>query len=335
MVLPSEFGLYTARPSLDLDSVDVTDDSDVRSPRTPIYQPTSPFSVSLGPFDPAKLCSSLSAPLIPKPVAPTEKKSSPPPSNPLAWVWQCHLCRSRWPLGVTRRCLVDGHLYCSGDTSQPNLKKKKKGQSCSSEFDYMGWEEWGAWKRAALRTVSNPRIPTGCERCESPSQCRYGPEEKSLMDNQPSSEPMTGLDYTSAAAEEDVARYYSNENVTFESILAKAGATGKSVQSKMTGSYKADKPLKRSKSMDRTSGRLVALSLERRKVKPPPLSPIEEEALQGDGQGFTDLVMPFGRLPKLHQGETEVIAMRPGLGWDEIAADVSISKTTLADELVL
>lgn len=298
MVFPLELGLSTARPSLDTGSIDSTEDVDVRSPRTPIYQPTSPLSASLAPFDPAKLFSSPSAPPIPKSVAPTKKTPSPPPSDPLAWVWQCHLCRSRWPLGVTRRCLVDGHLYCSGDTSQPNLKKKK-GQSCSSEFDYVGWKDWGAWKRNALKTISNPRIPSGCERCEFPSQCRYRPEEKSLIDKQPGSGPMTGVEHASTAAEEDVARYYSNEHVTFESILAKAEATGKSVQLKMTDFYKADKALKRCQSVEGQAGDNVAVPVERRKVKTPSLSPIEEEALRadggdgGDGGGLSDLVMPL------------------------------------------
>jgi hypothetical protein len=293
MLLPFELGLPTERPSLDIQSIDITDDADIRSPRTPIYQPESPFSASLAPFDPAKLFSNLSAPLIPKAIVPKKRTPSPPPSDPLAWVWQCHLCRSRWPIGVTRRCLVDGHFYCSGDTSQPNMKKKKKGQSCSSEFDYVGWKEWGAWKRNALKTLSNARIPRGCERCEFPSQCRYGPEEKSLTSDQASSEPMTGIEYTSNRAEEAVARYYVNENVTFESILVKAGATGKSVQSKMTDFYKADKPLRRSKSVEGKPGEVVAVPVERRKIKPPALSPIEEEALTGDGLGISNLVMPL------------------------------------------
>ena len=104
---------------------------------------------------------------------------------------------------------------------------------------------------------------------------------------------MTGVEYTSTAAEEDVARYYSNENVTFESILAKAEAAGKSVQSKTTDFYKADKALKRSKSVDGKPGDNVAVPVERRKVKTPSLSPIEEEALRGDGLGLSDLVMPL------------------------------------------
>jgi hypothetical protein len=282
----------TARPSLDLGSIDITENDDIRSPRTPIYQPISPLS----PFDPAKLFFNLSAPLKPEAVAPTKNNVlPPPPSDPLAWVWRCHLCRSRWPLGVTRRCLVDGHFYCSGEALQPNPKKKKKLQSCSSEFDYVCWKEWVEWKRNALKTMTNPRIPKGCERCEYPSQCRYGPAVRELVDDQPSSAPMTGVEYTSDAAEEDVARYYSNENVSFESILAKVETTGKSVQSKMTDFYKPD--LKRSKSTGeerKTRGGNIAKSAERRPSMKRTLSPIEEEALRSEvGTSLADLMMPL------------------------------------------
>jgi hypothetical protein len=285
----------TARPSLNLGSIDIAENDDIRSPRTPIYQPTSPLS----PFDPAKLFSDLSAPLRPKAVAPTKNNVlPPPPSDPLAWVWQCHLCRSRWPLGVTRRCLVDGHFYCSGEASQLNLKKKKKLQSCSSEFDYVAWKEWGEWKRNALKTIANPQIPKGCERCEFPSQCRYRPAEGELIDDQPSSSPMTGVEYTSNVAEEDVVRCYSNKNVSFESILAKVETTGKPVQSKMTDLYKPD--LKRSKSTGeerKTKADKIAKSAERRQSKKPTLSPIEEEALRSEvGTSLADLVMPLADL---------------------------------------
>lgn len=279
------------RPRLDLGSVNITEDDDIQSPRTPIYQPISPTS----PCDPAKLFSNLIAPLTPKTVAPTKQTLPPPPSNPLAWVWQCHLCRSRWPIGVTRRCLVDGHFYCSGEVSQPNLKKKKEMRSCSSEFDYVGWKEWGAWKLTALKTMVNPRVPRGCEWCEFPSQCRYGPADKELIDDQPGSTPMTGVEYSSPTAEEDTARYYSNENFSFESILAKIEARGKSVQSKMTDFYKPD--LKRSKSTGddkKTTGDKFAKSAERRHSTKLTLSPIEEEALRIEiGTSLEEPVMPL------------------------------------------
>lgn len=103
-----------------------------------------------------------------------------PPTKPLNWVWQCHQCRSRYQLSVTRRCLIDGHYYCSGDTSQNqrNNKRRRKAQSCTSEFDYVGWQDWGQWYRecAALRAYANGKAAPklhGCEGCSFPSQCRY------------------------------------------------------------------------------------------------------------------------------------------------------------------
>lgn len=123
-----------------------------------------------------------------------------PPAEPLPWIWQCHVCKSRYPLSVTRRCLIDGHLYCSGQASSPQKdsakRRKKDGQGCTSEFDYAGWAEWGNWKRKvlALNTyaqaamdrerrvrVRNPII-WGCEGCNFPSQCRYewGKQEEEI-----------------------------------------------------------------------------------------------------------------------------------------------------------
>lgn len=96
----------------------------------------------------------------------------PPPSSPLPWIWQCHVCRARWPLGATRRCLIDGHFYCSGQPQTRKGKTKargKKGRSCSSEFDYIGWKDWGRWRGL----VRGPELE-GCEAdCEFPSHCRY------------------------------------------------------------------------------------------------------------------------------------------------------------------
>ena len=295
MVHLDDLDILTARPSLDIGLIDIIDETDIRSPRTPIYLPTFPFSSILGPFDPAKLFSNLSVPLAPKAIALTKKTlpPPPPPSDPLAWVWQCHLCRSKWALGVTRRCLVDGHLYCSGEASQPNLKKKRKGQSCSSEFDYVGWKDWSAWKRNALKTMLNPRIPKGCEKCEFPSQCRYGPAENKLIDGQPGSSPMAGVEFTSTNAEEDAARYYSNENVTLDSILANAEVACNSVQSKMTDFYKANLTWTKSSEQRRPKPDKVAKSAERRPSKKPTLPPIEEEALRNEGEiGLQELVMP-------------------------------------------
>lgn len=140
------------------------DNDDFRSPRTPNWAPMSPTLTS--PFDYTKFFAT-------SPAEPPSNLPFPPqPDNPLPWIWQCHLCRNRYPLGVTRRCLYDGHYYCSGGADQPNLKKKKKGVACSSEFDYDGWEDYGDWRRQVLQLVPNPRILMDCETCDFPSQCR-------------------------------------------------------------------------------------------------------------------------------------------------------------------
>lgn len=102
-----------------------------------------------------------------------------PPSSPLAWVWQCHVCHSRYPLAVTRRCLIDGHYYCSGNSTQRNGKRHKANKSCTSEFDYANWQTWGQWRRKCMALKyyvagkDEGPILTGCEGCNFPSQCRY------------------------------------------------------------------------------------------------------------------------------------------------------------------
>ncbi|EXJ86326.1 hypothetical protein A1O3_03277 [Capronia epimyces CBS 606.96] len=55
---------------------------------------------------------------------------------------------------------------------RPSLRKRKKRRSCTSEFDYEGWKEWGEWRRNVLQTMENPRLLKGCDYCDYPSQCR-------------------------------------------------------------------------------------------------------------------------------------------------------------------
>ncbi|KAJ9635584.1 uncharacterized protein PV06_02821 [Exophiala oligosperma] len=175
-------------------------DEDMRSPRTPTYVPDTPSLEYIVPFDHTKMAvDSVQKPLgsennnaIPKPPPP------PPPDEPMAWVWMCHLCHSRYPLGVTRRCLVDGHYYCAGETDRPSLRRKKKNKSCSSEFDYVAWKAWATWRRKVFQIAPHhnhnnpPRTLRGCENCEFPSQCRYPP-----------SPPQTG---TGSKVDEEYAR---------------------------------------------------------------------------------------------------------------------------------
>jgi hypothetical protein len=79
-------------------------------------------------------------------------------------------------LGVTRRCLEDGHVFCSGvgerevsecgsgsgsakqkgDVDDQEIyerkrrkakKRAKKGVWCRAEFDYLGWSQYNMWRR--------------------------------------------------------------------------------------------------------------------------------------------------------------------------------------------
>ncbi|KAI0198836.1 hypothetical protein F4808DRAFT_246517 [Astrocystis sublimbata] len=146
----------------------------------------------------------------------------PPPRTPRAWVWQCHHCRSIYRLGCTRRCLDCSHTYCvvsasahtahnsssstnsasnthsSSSSTQSNSnsstppspsrgKKRRRGASlCGAEFDYVGWVQWGSWKRKVLgyestgRCDSSVRDAAFLERrhdcfvdCDSPSECGH------------------------------------------------------------------------------------------------------------------------------------------------------------------
>ncbi|KAF1941741.1 hypothetical protein EJ02DRAFT_503278 [Clathrospora elynae] len=125
------------------------------------------------------------------------------PSSPSAWVWTCHQCHRSYHIGVTRRCLEDGHNFCAGTTTiqawrQPGSGRGvKKHSACASEFDYAGWKAWGRWRRMKDSTptrasttktlflytggVSGKLVPGGggtkkdCwNTCDYPSECRWG-----------------------------------------------------------------------------------------------------------------------------------------------------------------
>jgi hypothetical protein len=251
-----------------------TDDGVVRSPRTPTYAPSTISFLTIPPFDPSRAL----VPLFP--ASPVEL--TPPPSQPLAWVWLCHLCRTRYPLGATRRCLLDGHFYCSGETDRPNLKKKKKKQGCSSEFDYIGWKAMEQWKRKARKSEKFAIAcePQGCENCEFPSQCRYAGHN--LPDTGSSSFKMTDVDlsrtstFISSTPVKSLSRFYKNSVVTFESILAGPGIeASKPKQSRVTDYYKPDR-----KSQE--DAREIIKSTERRSGGHNLLSPIQEKFVNVD-----------------------------------------------------
>lgn len=112
----------------------------------------------------------------------------PQPPAPTAWYWRCHLCHQKYQLGVTRRCLTDGHRICSTFSDEP-LKKHEKNKHCLSKFDYRGWSEWYEWRksvrkrrdearrRAAMRRLIPQAIPKrpkthNCwDNCKYPSMC--------------------------------------------------------------------------------------------------------------------------------------------------------------------
>ena len=108
------------------------------------------------------------------------KPGVPAPPDTMPWIWSCHKCHTRYPLGVTRRCLHDGHFFCGGTTVDRHTGKLKKHRACASEFDYLGWEDFGAWKRrvAARHSLIDKLTekPPGrhCERyCAFPSACHW------------------------------------------------------------------------------------------------------------------------------------------------------------------
>ncbi|KAI4216815.1 MAG: hypothetical protein LQ351_000764 [Letrouitia transgressa] len=97
------------------------------------------------------------------------------PSSPLAWSWTCHLCSTTYGLGVTRRCLYDGHVMCTGSPPQKQSKRRnKKNSACLTHFDYAGWQKWGGWKRAPWDSDTEAQKDHGpdCSKhCDFPSQC--------------------------------------------------------------------------------------------------------------------------------------------------------------------
>lgn len=109
-------------------------------------------------------------------------QTSNPPSSPYKWMWYCHQCRTGYELGVTRRCLVDDHQLCYGQPIKKRSKKNgKKHRSCQSEFDYAGWQNYGAWKRSQNRQELENKVQAerNCAAfCDWPSQCRWTNKQK-------------------------------------------------------------------------------------------------------------------------------------------------------------
>ncbi|KAI5199449.1 hypothetical protein E4T39_06235 [Aureobasidium subglaciale] len=121
--------------------------------------PPSPFTPSLPAITPhpqhfKRTCSATAAVDL--------MKQLPPPSRqPQQWLWSCHLCGRHYNLGVTRRCLDDGHYFCAGTSMvksrKDNVKRLRKHRACASEFDYAGWKDWGVWKRGLIALTEQQR----------------------------------------------------------------------------------------------------------------------------------------------------------------------------------
>ena len=109
------------------------------------------------------------------------------PSTPMPWIWSCHKCHTRYPLGATRRCLQDGHYFCGGTTVDPISGKVKKHRACVSEFDYTGWEEFGKWKGATNGRSVRHSAKHCQDECDFPSCCHW--KEQDAIQN-------AKLDYT-------------------------------------------------------------------------------------------------------------------------------------------
>ncbi|KAF2493749.1 hypothetical protein BU16DRAFT_582805 [Lophium mytilinum] len=163
--------------------------------------PPSPFSPRI-PITPE--FPSLNQRAITKAAASATTLSSPPPPSPLQWLWQCHKCSRTYQLGVTRRCLDDGHFFCAGTTTikswrkSVNPRRVRTHRACASEFDYQGWKTWGQWRRGGDEDVRmidaassdaysvssssseaeselDARPAKNCwNTCDYPSECRWG-----------------------------------------------------------------------------------------------------------------------------------------------------------------
>lgn len=177
------------------------------------YKTLSPLRISPTPFK-SSLLSIPPSPFLPRtPLTPTlafrhqaQREHQPSPksnfqpaayasTSPLAWLWTCHQCHRSYRLGVTRRCLDDGHYYCSGTSTikawrKPKSSRRvKKHRACASEFDYSAWKEWGRWRRGGPGNKATRS--TGCSvggqardieqgnkdcwnTCDYPSECKWG-----------------------------------------------------------------------------------------------------------------------------------------------------------------
>ena len=121
----------------------------------------------------------------------------------MPWIWSCHKCHTRYLLGVTRRCLNDGHYFCGGVTVEKFTGRVKKHRACVSEFDYTGWEEFSEWKRATTGQI--PRLGSRhCEDgCNFPSSCHWN-QQHAAHNMEPDVSPVKGSLVAQKGTENDI-----------------------------------------------------------------------------------------------------------------------------------
>ena len=100
----------------------------------------------------------------------------PPPTLPPAWLWSCHICHTNYPLGATRRCLIDGHRFCAGTvTTNKRTGRSRRSTPCGSVFDYVGWRAYGDWRRTEARARTRAAITAAAGRIASSTATASAP----------------------------------------------------------------------------------------------------------------------------------------------------------------
>lgn len=144
---------------------------------------------------------------------------------PLPWLWSCHHCHTRYPLGTTRRCLHDGHYFCGGTTvSALTGRPIRRHRACASEFDYAGWLDMSKWRRhratnAQVRGSEQTACRQSCETsCCYPSACHHARRQairsSSVILKSPQSPPPDAEDVWIASAVEPIDFEVEEENST-------------------------------------------------------------------------------------------------------------------------
>jgi hypothetical protein len=299
-------------------------------PKTPIKLAITPepfkpsyLSIPPSPFSPKTPFSLISHP-PPRLTKAYPTPEFPTPPSPLQWLWQCHQCRRTYSLGVTRRCLEDGHHFCAGTTTvkawrKPlRLGKVRRHRACASEFDYQGWKTWGRWRRSGQRDLiyhenssassSDSSFSTSSEEsaetqplsppakdcwnvCDYPSECRWG---KRFGIHTPITTTFPTIELPTPPPP------YPAPSTTFEGILKPENC--KEVKKEKTDFW----------------GALVA-SATRRKSHPPgsPLASVSEES---EGSSLV------GEQPLLRDGDGDVVMTSfdaLGMGFSEPVAPVA------------